>query len=141
MEYLRAVHEVEVSENAEVKHYDLVSEALRLMKLACATKGNLFVEFADIINKVTKLGEYVKEDMDKYGMKYTLCHNDVYEPNFLATSDGGFYLIDWEFGGINDPASDICGMLCRYYYTDEQIEFYLKKFFGRELLLLVTVQG
>lgn len=133
MEYLRAVHEVEVSENAEVKHYDLVSEALRLMKLACATKGNLFVEFADIINKVTKLGEYVKEDMDKYGMKYTLCHNDVYEPNFLATSDGGFYLIDWEFGGINDPASDICGMLCRYYYTDEQIEFYLKKFFGREL--------
>ncbi|MCQ5149766.1 choline-phosphate cytidylyltransferase, partial [Coprococcus eutactus] len=33
MEYLRAVDEVEVSENAEVKQYDLVSEALRLMKL------------------------------------------------------------------------------------------------------------
>lgn len=131
MSYLRKIHEVKVDK--EIKHFDLFSEAMRLIGLACATKGNLFVEFDDIISKVKILDGYIKQDMGKNGIDYVLSHGDVYEPNFLATKDEDFYLIDWEFAGINDPAHDICGILTRYHYTDEQIEFYLKAYFGREL--------
>ena len=62
-----------------------------------------------------------------------MCHNDIYEPNFLVTEEGDMYLIDWEYTGVNDPASDICGILSRYHYTDEEIENYLRAYFDREL--------
>lgn len=47
---------------------------------------------------------------------------DTYEPNYIATKDNDLYLIDWEFAGLNNPANDISCILCRYDFTDEQIE-------------------
>ena len=62
-----------------------------------------------------------------------LCHNDVYEPNYLYDNKGDIYLIDWEYAGINYAANDIGCILCRYDWTNEQINRYLKFYFGREL--------
>lgn len=131
MEYLRRIHNVEV--DRQVKNFDTVGEGKKLMAIASASKGNLFTEFADMIEKVEKLDRYVKSDAERMGIKRVLCHNDTYEPNYLATKNGDLYLIDWEYAGINDPANDVACILCRYYFTDEQIEKYLRAYFGRAL--------
>ena len=131
MEYIRKMQSSEVNET--VKVFDTVGEAKKLMEIACNSKGNLFEEFADLIEKVERLNIYVEEDLNRMGTKKVLCHNDTYEPNYLATEDGDLYLIDWEYAGVNDPANDIACILCRADYTDEEIEKYLKAYFNRDL--------
>lgn len=131
MNYLHKIHAV-VPDNT-VKIFDDVSEGKKLMKIASLTKGNLKKEFRDIIEKVEKLYEYIKADADRLGYGLVLCHNDTYEPNYLYDGSGDIYLIDWEYAGLNYAANDICCILCRYDWSDEQIERYLKSFVGHEL--------
>ena len=35
------------------------------------------------------------------------CHGDAQPSNFIATDDGELLLVDWEFGGNNDPLYDL----------------------------------
>ncbi len=131
MEYLRKMHSVEVNE--PVKTFDDFEEGIKLMKIASLTKGNLLLEFAEEIAKAKRLSELLKADAERMGIKPVICHNDTYEPNFLATADGDLYLIDWEYAGMNDPANDLACFFCRYDYTDEQIELFMREYFQREL--------
>ncbi len=131
MEYLRRLHSVQP--NTEVKVFDNVAEGKKLMAIASATKGNLEKEFGDIVAKVERLYPLVVADAKRMGYGLVLCHNDTYEPNYLYDENGEIYLIDWEYAGLNYAANDIGCILCRYDWTDEQIERYLKAFVGREL--------
>mgnify|MGYP001171191602 FL=1 len=131
MDYLHKLHSIETK--SYVKVFDNIKEGKRLMQIASYTKGNLKKEFADIIEKVEKLYNYIKDDAKELGYKLVLCHNDVYAPNYLYDSNENIYLIDWEYAGLNYEANDICCMICRYDWTDAQIEKYLKAYFGREL--------
>lgn len=126
MQYLRTLHQAEFK---TVKNFDTYEEASRLMDVASAAKGDLKSEFADLVEKVGRLDKYIKAD----GYPRVLCHNDTYEPNYLVTEDGDMYLIDWEYTGVNDPANDVACILCRYHFTDEEIEKYLRAYFDREL--------
>ena len=131
MEYLRKLHAVQAEDN--VKIFDNVIEGKRLMKIASATKGNLTKEFAEIVKKIDMLYSLVKKDAERLGYGLVLCHNDTYEPNYLSDRAGNIYLIDWEYAGKNYAANDIGCILCRYDWSDEQIERYLEKFVGHEL--------
>lgn len=131
MEYLHRLHAVQ--SDGSVKVFDDVAEGKKLMAIASATKGHLQKEFADIIAKVDKLYPLVKEDAARLGYGLVLCHNDTYAPNYLYDDGGEIYLIDWEYAGLNYAANDICCILCRYDWTDEQIEKYLKAYVGRNL--------
>ena len=131
MEYLRKFHSAIIM--GDVKEFDDVEEGKKLMRIASATKGNLFLEFKNLIEKVDKLKILVDKESEKYGFKKVLCHNDVYEPNYIATSTKDLYLIDWEYAGLNDPSNDIACIISRYDYSFEQAEYLLKKFYGREL--------
>ncbi len=126
MQYLRTLHQAEFK---TVKNFDTYEEASRLMDVASAAKGDLKTEFDDLVEKVGRLDQYIKAD----GYPRVLCHNDTYEPNYLVTEDGDMYLIDWEYTGVNDPANDVACILCRYHFTDEEIEKYLRAYFDREL--------
>ncbi len=131
MDALHRTHEIPLSDEAKI--FDNVAEANRLIKLACATKGNLFKEFEEMFSKVYKVDELVKAEREKYGIKLVVSHHDVYEPNFISTSDGDFYLIDWEYSGINDPVNDVTSIFTRYEYNEEIREMLLKAYYGREL--------
>ena len=110
-----------------------MSEAKRLITIASATKGNLFREFKELIDKIEHLKKILDKEYEKYGFKKVLSHNDVYEPNYIATKEGDLYLIDWEYAGINDEANDIACLISRYDFPDEQDEYYLESYFGRKL--------
>lgn len=133
MDYLRRMHAIPVPTDGSIKTFDDYEEAIKLMKIASTTKGNLLREFAAEISKAKRLSELLKADAERLNIKTVCCHNDTYEPNFLATKDGDLYLIDWEYAGLNDPANDLACFFCRYHYTDEQIETFLRAYFGREL--------
>jgi thiamine kinase-like enzyme len=125
MAYLRKIHSTPIPKDADIKVFDDFAEGLKLMKIASATKGNLLIEFADEISKAKKLDELLKSDAKRLGYKLVCCHNDVYEPNFLATSNQDLYLIDWEYAGLNYAANDLACIFCRYEYSASDIERFL----------------
>ena len=86
-----------------------------------------------MFDKIDKVDEFVKAEREKYGIDLVVSHHDIYYPNLLPTEDGKFYLIDWEYTGINDPANDICSLFTRYEFSDEEIEELLVSYYGREL--------
>lgn len=131
MEALHKTHEIPISDESKV--FDNVAEAKRLIKLACATKGNLFKEFEEMFTKIDQVDAFVKAEREKYGIELVVSHHDVYEPNFISTSEGDFYLIDWEYSGINDPVNDVTSIFTRYEYDEEIREMLLKAYYGREL--------
>lgn len=131
---LHKTHEIPLSDEAKV--FDNVSEAKRLINLACATKGNLFKEFRELFDKIDQVDELVKKEREKYNIDLVISHHDVYEPNFISTANGDFYLIDWEYSGINDPVNDVCSIFTRYEYDENIREHLLKSYYGRELTLL-----
>lgn len=131
MDYLRKIHSLNIDGYA--KEFDDVEEGKKLMLIASSTKGNLCTEFKNIVNKIDKLKRYVDEESEKHNIQKVLCHNDVYEPNYIATANGDMYLIDWEYAGLNDPANDIACIICRYDYSFEQGEYLLKSYYGRDL--------
>ena len=132
LSFVRKIHTVPLA-GADVKTFDTFAEGMKLLRIAAAAKGNLEDEFAEIIAKVKKLDALLKLDAKEMGLKPALCHNDVYEPNYIATKDHDFYLIDWEYAGVNDPANDIACIFSRYDFTDKEIDSYLKLYFGRRL--------
>ena len=131
MESIHKTHEIPLSD--EVKLFDNVAEGKRLMEIASHTKGNLFKEFDELISKVDIVDAFVKQEREKYDIKHVVCHHDVYEPNFISTKDEDFYLIDWEYAGINDPLDDICAIITRYDYSELTRERLLTSYYGREL--------
>lgn len=131
MNFLHKLHALKI--DGRVKVFDDIDEGKKLMQIASGTKGNLFREFSIELQKVERLYEYVKKDARYLGYGLVLCHNDVYEPNFLYDNMGEMYLIDWEYAGLNYSVNDICCITCRYDWTEEQIEKYFSAYLGEEL--------
>lgn len=60
------------------------------------------------------------------------CHNDPLCENWLDDKKN-FYLIDWEYSGMNDPLFDLGALAIEAELTDEQERFFLQQYFGGEL--------
>ncbi len=60
------------------------------------------------------------------------CHNDPLCENWLDDKKN-FYLIDWEYSGMNDPIFDLGALAIEAELTDEQERFFLQQYFGGEL--------
>lgn len=112
--------------------FDLYDEGLkitdRLMSIGVggATPRFDFPDFYLLKDRAARLKELT--DSDQVGK--VLCHNDFYEPNILIT-DKDIYLIDWEFSGMNDYASDLGTLICCSDYTYEEALDVLAVYFGR----------
>lgn len=61
-----------------------------------------FSDYDDLSERVERIYECVSRE----GYAKTLCHNDIYTTNILFQDDN-FYLIDWEFAMVADPAVDL----------------------------------
>lgn len=133
-EAIHRTHEIPVTD--DIKEFDNVAQSKKLLKLASQSKGDLFEEFKELFAKIDMVNDFVRAEREKYGIELVVNHHDIYYPNLLPTEDGRFFLIDWEYAGVNDPANDIAGLITRYDYTDEEIECILKEYYGRELTWL-----
>ncbi|MBQ8459721.1 phosphotransferase [bacterium] len=129
LKYLRKVHNTDVSgARLLIRDFNPVQEGLKLIEVASKTKGDLKTEFAELLARVTKVYECIQNDDFAKNRKKTWCHCDVYEPNFLITKDDDFYLIDWEYSGLNDPAFDLACFYGRYHFEEDMIDEYIEEY-------------
>lgn len=72
----------------------------------------------------------LKDDMA--GGALTLCHCDPLCENFVKDAERGrMYLIDWEYGGMNDPLWDVADVIIESGYDPGQRIAFQDAYFGR----------
>jgi len=129
---VRILHHVELNEvQKQVLAYNPIEAADVLLKEACKTKGNLFEMFSNMRDGVHKLFVHLEKD----GIKKVVSHNDINPANILLNKDS-FEIIDWEFGGYNDPAFDFGRIIDGYDFDDNRIDELLEVYFGRKPTLM-----
>lgn len=64
-------------------------------------------------------------------MRKAVCHGDLYHGNLLESLEGEIYLIDWEYSFFGYVIDDL-GKLCSDDLNDEEIQFIVKTYWGKE---------
>lgn len=106
--------------------FDLHDETEKIKTLLIGSKQLGFPDFEALDAQEQRLYQHVSKD----GTPLCLCHNDFYDPNILI-SDGEFYLIDWEYSGMCDYASDLGTFICCSPYSFDEAVRVLELYFGR----------
>ena len=88
-----------------------------------------FADFQNLLEMMETLYKLTKSD----GVEERLCHCDCYDPNFLIGEDGKMYLIDWEYSGNDDPATDLGTFICCSDYKEEEAYEVIRKYVGHEM--------
>lgn len=75
----------------------------------------------------------LEEHLNNLGIDLKPCHNDAVPENFIKSEDGKIFLIDWEYSGMNDPMADFAALFLESEFTEENQDFVLYQYFGREI--------
>lgn len=59
------------------------------------------------------------------------CHNDSLMANWLLSSSGKLYLVDWEYAGMNDPMWDLACLSIEAQLDSTKEKFLLQSYLGR----------
>lgn len=62
--------------------------------------------------------------------KLVPCHNDICIDNIIKTYDDEYYIIDWEYSGMNDPYWDLASISQEFDLTVNNDEKILESYFG-----------
>ena len=57
--------------------------------------------------QIMAIGAAIEQAMGRDMPRPVACHNDLLSENFILDGDGRMWLIDWEYGGMNDPYFDL----------------------------------
>lgn len=126
-EQMRKLHDATRGVPMEGMDFDPVAEGDRLMGLAGARKGDLSVCFGKLREDVGRVWRYMQMD----GWPKVLSHHDWKYDNVLVT-DTTYDVIDWEYGTLDDPGSDLLRLLMYYDKDDPMVGRIIDWYFGRE---------
>lgn len=144
----RFINVSETFDFEDMRHVRMLAQKLRALHDGAGLIGHPFnyMEEADrLIENIRRVdySSYLKVLAERDAMGFiaerlcadrwpvVLCHNDLYAPNLLVEGDE-LHLIDWEFAGDSDAGYDICKLFATKRRSDEELNEYLKLYFGRD---------
>lgn len=111
------------------KLFDFYQESKRYEGLLGGRSAIDIAGYAEMAAKIDKLHQYV--DTDGNG-RLCLSHNDFWPCNILLDEADKMYLIDWEYAGMSDYASDFGTFVVESELTEEEAERALEFYFERK---------
>ena len=124
MEVARKLH----GQDAQLdRHFDYLEESLKYEKLLLEKGPIELPEYAELRAQALR----AKELADADGAPRCLTHNDFFNLNLLYDEEGNLSLIDWEYAGMADYASDYGTFVVTCMLDDERAERALEFYFGR----------
>ncbi|MGL4451024.1 MAG: phosphotransferase [Sarcina sp.] len=90
--------------------------------------GTYYEGYDELREKVFSL----KEILEKKGTYLAPCHCDTVPENFITDRSDRYYLIDWEYSGLNDPMWDLAAHSIECGFTEEEEELLLNLYFDNK---------
>ena len=84
--------------------------------------------YAELREQAVRARELAESD----GAPHCLTHNDFFNLNLLYDQDGVLSLIDWEYAGMADYASDFGTFVVTCMLEEDEARRALEHYFGRE---------
>lgn len=110
------------------RSFDFVEEGLGYERLL-AERGPVEIPgYDELKSKVLRLKEYAEKD----GFSRCVSHNDFFYLNFLVDEQDEYSLIDWEYAGMSDEASDFGTFTVCCELSDDEATEALRDYFDRE---------
>ena len=110
------------------RHFDYLAESLKYESLLLE-KGPIEVQgYQEMREQAVR----VKQLADADGAPECLTHNDFFNLNLLYDRDGKLSLIDWEYAGMADYASDYGTFVVTCMLDEEEADRALEHYFGRK---------
>ena len=106
-------------------NFDIYNKFEKYEQLLIKGNANNFNDYYEVKEKVLELDSIMKE----LEVKLTPCHNDTVAENFIRSGDNTMYLIDWEYGGMNDPMWDLAAHCLENNFSQDEEELFLKLYF------------
>ena len=109
------------------RRFDFVEEGLGYERLL-AKRGPIEIPgYGELREKVLRLKGLAEQD----GFSRCVSHNDFFHLNFLVDEQGEYSLIDWEYAGMSDEASDFGTFTVCCELSRAEAEVALRHYFGR----------
>lgn len=84
--------------------------------------------FFDYISLKNKAFAFCEENIQN--VELVPCHNDTVPENFLLGENDDYYLIDWEYSGLNDLNFDLAAFIVETRLTRSEIDELLHNYYG-----------
>lgn len=107
--------------------FDYAKEAREYERMLLGHGPIQLMGFREMADAVNELDAYVKAD----GAGRTLTHNDFFCLNLLIDEADRIHLIDWEYAGMADYASDFGTFVVTCQLSEQEAERALEHYFGR----------
>lgn len=126
MKMARQLHEQDIEVERSFDFYD---ESLRYEELLGGPQAvEAIPGYKARAEKFARLKAYVEQD----GAPICLTHNDFFYLNFLLDENDRYYLIDWEYSGMSDYASDFGTFVVCSQLSEEEALQALEYYYGRK---------
>lgn len=109
-------------------YLDMHQDTLKQIGLLDESRWMTFPDFERLLRRIQGLDDALKAD----GAEPCLCHNDFSDSNFLLLGDR-MELIDWEYSGMGDFASDLGVFICCSDYSYEDALHVFELYYERPL--------
>ncbi|MBP1041668.1 phosphotransferase [Vagococcus sp. BWB3-3] len=108
--------------------FDWKSELAKYETVIKSINGALFFDYNSL---KAKLYDF----FDKYvtNVQFVPCHNDTVPENFLVDDANNYYLIDWEYSGLNDLNFDLAAYIVETRLTKDGIDQLLENYYGNQI--------
>ncbi len=106
--------------------FDYNKEADRIIEKLSSIDSVSYAQALEYKKSFEPIFEYL--DKDKW--QFSLCHNDIYEPNILV-EENRVHLIDWEFAGDSDIGYDICKLFSVITPEFDGVDEWLEPYYSR----------
>jgi len=123
---MRLIRELHESGAQLPTRFDLAAETAKVKAKIRPETITARPDFHELDSRNSLLLECVRTEGE-----LTVCHNDFFDPNILVSGEE-FFLIDWEYAGMSDYASDLGTFICCSDYSYGEATDVLREYFGRE---------
>ena len=123
MEMARQLHSCGVTSTWS---FDVFENTRGILELLSDEERGRYEDF----NQIRALIDGLEERVRATSGAPVLCHNDFYDPNFLVRGEE-ISLIDWEYSGMSDYASDLGTFICCSDYSYDEALDVLREYFQR----------
>lgn len=107
-------------------HFNMFREVEKYEDILKKNNGDFFEDYDIVREKVMDL----EKELEICNRVFVPSHNDLVAANLVKDTNGKIFLIDWEYGGINDDMWDLAALSLENDFSEDDIELMFRLYFN-----------